>query len=116
VFRAVKGVAFAEIKDGLSNTILIGEKHVPWGSIGLAPWDCGMFDGHNPSCNTRPAGPLFPVAASDNDTGWTFGSWHPGICQFVFCDGSVQVLSNTIDPVLLGLLAQRDDGQPVSGY
>ena len=43
-------------------------------------------------------------------------SRHPGICQFVFCDGSVRLLYNSIDPVVFGLLAQRNDGQPVPGY
>jgi prepilin-type processing-associated H-X9-DG protein len=89
---------------------------VPRSSLGVAPWDCGIFDGHNPACNTRPGGPLFPLAASDYDTGWTFGSWHPGICQFVFCDGSVRSLSTSVSPVTLGLLAQRNDGLPVGGY
>ena len=31
-------------------------------------------------------------------------------------DGSVRLIVNSIDPVLLGLLAQRDDGQPIPDY
>jgi hypothetical protein len=114
-FRAVIGVRFSEITDGLSNTFLVGEKHVPQGSFGLPPWDCGLFDGHNPVCNTRAAGPGFPLASSLKDPGWKFGSYHPGICQFIFCDGSVRILRNGTDVVTLGLLAQRNDGQPITG-
>jgi prepilin-type processing-associated H-X9-DG protein len=115
-FEAIQGVRFAQITDGLSSTILVGEKHVPPYAIGIPPLDCGMYDGHNPMCNTRGGGPLYPVASSQMDNGWKFGSAHPGLCQFVFCDGSVHALSNTIDPAILGLLAQRDDGQPIPGY
>jgi prepilin-type processing-associated H-X9-DG protein len=115
-FRAVSGVRFAEITDGLSNTLMVGEKHVPRGLDGMHPWDCGIYDGHNPVCNTRAAGPSFPLARDRDDMGWKFGSHHPGLCQFVFCDGSVRSLFNSIDPVTLGLLAQRNDNQPIPEY
>jgi prepilin-type processing-associated H-X9-DG protein len=116
-FEAVKGIPFGQITDGLSNTLLVGEKHVPPFAIGVFPLDCGLYDGHNPTCNTRGAGPLHPLAvATEVDDGWKFGSAHPGLCQFVFCDGSVRALVNTIDPGTLGLLAQRNDGQPIPEY
>jgi prepilin-type processing-associated H-X9-DG protein len=44
-----------------------------------------------------------------------FGSWHPGACLFVFCDGSVRPVSNSVDDTTLGRLAERADGQPVTG-
>ena len=81
--------------------------------MGLWPLDCAVYDGHNPICNTRGGGPSLPLANSDVDPGWKFGSAHPGICQFVMCDGSVRCLANTIDPGTLGLLAQRDDNLPI---
>jgi prepilin-type N-terminal cleavage/methylation domain-containing protein/prepilin-type processing-associated H-X9-DG protein len=115
-FRAFKGVRFDEITDGLSNTLLVGEKHVPRGLETIFPWDCGLYDGHNPVCNTHAAGPVFPIAIRGNDDGLKFGSRHPHLCQFVFCDGSVQALSTSIDPVTLGLLAQRDDGRVIPDY
>jgi hypothetical protein len=115
-FQAVQGIRFAEILDGQSNTLLIGEKHVPPAMIGTPPWDCGIYDGRNPVCNTRAAGPLFPIAASDDDLGWKFGSQHPALCQFVFADGSVHALYSSIDPVVLGLLAQRNDQQLIPSY
>ena len=45
-----------------------------------------------------------------------FGSWHSGVCNFAFCDGSVKAISNTIDEVTLGLLACRNDGQVIPNY
>jgi prepilin-type processing-associated H-X9-DG protein len=110
-FQAVTGVRLAEITDGLSNTLLVGEKHVPSGQDGLPPWDCGLWDGHNISCSSRAGGPGFALAVSADDGGWKFGSRHPGVCQFVYCDGSVRVLSKTTTAMNLGLLAQRNDGQ-----
>ena len=115
-FQAGKGVRFPEIIDGLSNTLLVGDKHVPLASPGMNPYDCGIFDGQNPACNTRAAGPGFPLAASYNDPSWVFGSRHPGQCQFAFADGSVHLLHTSIDPIVLGLLAQRNDGQVIPDY
>jgi prepilin-type processing-associated H-X9-DG protein len=115
-FRAVTGVRFLEITDGLTHTLLVGEKHVPRGLELTHPWDCGLYDGHNPICNTRAAGPDFPLAVARDDPGWKFGSHHPGLVQFVFCDGSVRALINKINPDILGLLAQRNDGAPTPEY
>ena len=112
-FQFPNAVRFGEIVDGLSNTILVGEKHVPLKAIGLYPYDCSLWDGHTPSCNTRSGGPDFPLAYGLEDPNWRFGSNHPGLCQFAFCDGSVHIIHNSIDPVVLGLLCQRNDGQPV---
>jgi prepilin-type processing-associated H-X9-DG protein len=43
-----------------------------------------------------------------------FGSWHPGTCNFVLCDGSVVAISVQIDLETLHRLMNRDDGQMVS--
>jgi prepilin-type processing-associated H-X9-DG protein len=115
-FQAVRGIRFADISDGLSNTLLVGDKHVPMSAEAKEPYDCGIYDGHNPACNTRAAGPGFPLANSFTDLGWVFGSRHPGQCQFVFADGSVRLLNNWMDPAVLGLLAQRNDGQAIPDY
>jgi prepilin-type processing-associated H-X9-DG protein len=56
---------------------------------------------------------FYPIAQTVTDQRWLFGSCHPTICQFVFVDGHVHVLPSSLDPVILGLLCQRDDGQPI---
>jgi hypothetical protein len=43
-----------------------------------------------------------------------FGSWHPGVCQFVMGDGAVRVIRNEIDLTTLGYLAHRFDGNAIN--
>jgi prepilin-type N-terminal cleavage/methylation domain-containing protein len=111
-----KGIRRVEITDGLSNTILIGEKHVQLGKFGLANNDCCIYDGAFYLCSARSGGLLFPLATSLNDASWKFGSYHPNVVQFVFGDGSVRTLSSTIDHATLELLCNRSDGQPIPPY
>src|SRR5262249_43227479 len=107
---------FRDIVDGLSNTFMVGEKHVPIEFLDRFPFDCSLYDGHQPWCSTRGAGALMPLANSKFTTYGSFGSYHPGICQFVFCDGSVRSVRNSTSEVILGLLAQRNDGQVIPDY
>jgi hypothetical protein len=112
VFTQTKGVTVAEISDGLSNTLLFGEKHVPLGNSLTYPYDCNLYDGHNIICSTRNAGPGYPIAQGPTDTRVVFGGPHVGICMFTFADGSVHPVRTSIDEYSLGLLAHRADGQP----
>ena len=107
---AIRGLPLLAFKDGLSNTLLIGEKHIPASRLGEAPFDCSLWDGHIPTCNVRAAGVDYPLAFDRAEVMWSFGSPHPSVCQFVFCDGSVHPLDKRIDPITLGLLANRHDG------
>jgi prepilin-type processing-associated H-X9-DG protein len=43
-----------------------------------------------------------------------FGSFHPGTCQFVFCDGAVKQIRTSIALGTLRRLAVRKDGEPVT--
>ena len=66
--------------------------------------------------HTRAGGPDFPLAVTNREEAYMFGSSHPGLCQFVFCDGSVRSLNTLTRPVTLGLLANRHDGQVIPDY
>jgi prepilin-type N-terminal cleavage/methylation domain-containing protein/prepilin-type processing-associated H-X9-DG protein len=128
-----RGVALKEIKDGTSNTLLVGDKHVQWGQFGqggvLDPWnppatlppgpvapnDCSIYNGAN-YCAIRSAGVGFPLAQSVDDPAWKFGSYHSAGCQFVFADGSVRCLLASIDPKILELLSNRADGQVIPPF
>jgi competence protein ComGC len=121
-FEYPRGVRFADIIDGLSNTLMVGEKHVPLGSFGRGWLDCSIYNGDYPTCACRAAGwwprfPLvFPLARSLRDRAPLFGSYHPGIVQFVLCDGHVRALPVHIDLETLSRLSHRYDGGVVDDF
>jgi len=115
-FQFGTGLAFATFTDGLSNTLLIGEKHVPQGMQGVGWWDCSIYNGDYFQCSTRPAGRLFPLTTDPKDLGWKFGSRHTHVVQFCFADGHVQALPESINPYPLELLDRRSDGQAIPDY
>ena len=135
----------AMMTDGTSNQILIGEKHIPTGSLGICSTEpntsdyysdcgyqsigqnrgfpagrsfCSYFTGDENSISS--AYPLCrPIdhqgaLANRPHTVYGFGSWHPGLCQFVFGDGSIHALtvSTPVNPILFRL-SVVDDGRSV---
>jgi len=112
-------VTLAKITDGLSNTIFYGEKHIP--QVGNNPANVGFGKGADSSvfngdfaASFRKLGVGAPLARGDVDPSvLLFGSSHPGICQFVFGDGSVRSLAVEADELVLGFLANREDGQVI---
>jgi prepilin-type processing-associated H-X9-DG protein len=115
-FQSGKGLTWAAFTDGLSNTLLVGEKHVPLGKFGVGWWDCSIYNGDYSQCSTRAGSRLFPLTTDPRDPGWKFGSLHTHVVQFCFADGHVQALSEAIDPYTLELLNQRNDGQVIPPY
>jgi len=117
------------MEDGLSKQLMVGEKHVPIGRMNTREGgDCSIYNPDHLAMVGRFAGenhPLqYPTARGDEgNTGssacmdgvceQSFGSWHPGVCQFVLGDGSVHAFSVAIDPVVLGYLANRKDGNAI---
>ncbi|MCI0459998.1 MAG: DUF1559 domain-containing protein [Gemmataceae bacterium] len=100
-------VTFQTVTDGLSNTIFIGEKHIRPGRFGRSP-DLAIYNGDRENAITKKAGVGAALAREPNASGSAiFGSWHPGVCQFVMGDGSVRALAVSIDLSALGWLAQR---------
>jgi prepilin-type N-terminal cleavage/methylation domain-containing protein len=115
-FRLGTGFRFADFTDGLSNTLLIGEKHVAKGREGYGWTDCSTYNGNYGSCSSRAASQAFPLTTNPNDTGWKFGSMHTSVVQFCFADGSVHALPVSINPITLQLLGTRNDGMVIPPY
>ena len=114
------------ISDGTSSTFLIGEKHVPRSGLGRAlAGDGPAFDGSWTSFCGRVAGLEDPLAQGPDDVTLStsgdafrarkFGSYHSGICQFAFCDGSVRAVRNSLDTTNLRALSGRSDDQVITG-
>lgn len=109
------------ITDGTSHTLMFGEKHIRPKSLRGKNEDRSIFGGVDNAvrraAGIAPNSSLRPLSAPDNQDGdhanQTFGGPHTGICQFVFCDGTVRAVPLTIDLATLTNLAGRNDGQPV---
>ena len=112
----LRGIRIAWVTDGTSNTLLIGEKHVARADIGninsahIA--DGVIWSGGEQGAFVRRAGPSNPLAFDPATTyNNQFGSWHPGIVQFVLGDATVRGLKNGMAGSVLGLLGHIKDGQ-----
>jgi hypothetical protein len=110
------GVRLAAITDGLSNTILAGEKHVPRNAFGVGVLDSSTYNGDYPLCFTRTAGMGVGIAQTPDEVSWKWGSAHPFLCQFVFCDGSVHAIKKGISADALGSLCTRNGEEPTPDY
>jgi prepilin-type processing-associated H-X9-DG protein len=109
-------VHFNDIGDGLSNTIMVGEKNVPLLGFGHGGLDSSEYNGDMLISSTRGGGPKIGLAQSLTDPKWKFGSYHKGVCQFAFCDGSVRPVQSGIPPDILCLLLAINDGQVIPPY
>jgi prepilin-type N-terminal cleavage/methylation domain-containing protein len=113
--------SLSSLTDGTSNTILVGEKHVRRGTFGQAAGDFAAYNGGRdvPRNIARCGGPGFAIAKdpfSNVEPERVFGSYHPGICQFVMADGSQRSITVDLAPEILRLLVVRNDGQPVPDF
>jgi prepilin-type N-terminal cleavage/methylation domain-containing protein/prepilin-type processing-associated H-X9-DG protein len=121
--RATKGFRAANISDGLSNTLFVGERT---GRLSYSTWIGGPTGAQNPFlmapgnfgaevtlllCHAGQTGPNMPGVFDADST----SSPHQNGVQFVFGDGSVHFISNGIAiPIWMGL-ATRAGREPVAG-
>jgi hypothetical protein len=110
-------ISIEKIRDGSSNTLLIGEAHKPVDALKLPPTDGPIYSGYEFPSIARVGGPGAPIIRNRYDNSPTsffqWGSWHAGVCHFALADGSTQILANFIDPETLRRLSCRGDGQTV---
>ena len=141
VLIAERCVAISEITDGTSNTIIVGEQS-DWLSpivsttapnsqcdTGDCRSDCGhgfMMGTAAPSVSDyrqfNMTAVLYPVnyktatatgIAGNCGSNTPIQSVHPGGANVLFADGSVQILSESLDIAVLRNLATRNDGKVI---
>jgi hypothetical protein len=124
---------FTFITDGLSNQLLIGEKHVRADKIGVCieagaeSWDCPYLEGTSMGA-TYVGRDIYSyldigiIARGSGDyqeywsptTNYKFGGNHAGICNFLVGDGAVRAVSASTSRDILHWLGHASDGNPVS--
>jgi prepilin-type N-terminal cleavage/methylation domain-containing protein/prepilin-type processing-associated H-X9-DG protein len=108
----------ANIRDGTSNTLLLGEKRLNLAFLGqrqndddtgyAAGWDNDIIR----RTSIRPKEDFFGPAGVDG--GLRFGSSHPGRFNVALADGSVRSISYSIDKLTFRFLGNMADGQTFS--
>jgi prepilin-type N-terminal cleavage/methylation domain-containing protein/prepilin-type processing-associated H-X9-DG protein len=103
------GVTIAQVRDGLSNTIAVGDR---W--VGPTDPDFVILTGDNPWSVQRGAERGFPTGP-DDPSQEKFGHPNGGSAAFAFLDGHVSWISYTVALDVLKALCAVADGTPISG-
>ena len=128
--RSTWAARFAEITDGTSNVIGMGEirgwcsgfQYTNGWALPEGLWFATTAPINMPTCPGENGVPRNPGAggsgcqATQNAWNATMGfkSLHPGGAMFVLCDGSVRFLPQNIDHTTYQMLGDRQDGNAVS--
>ena len=118
VMRYMTPTRMADITDGASNTLLVGDKRLNLTPLGQPQKDDDTgyttgFDFDVVRYTNRPPAPDY--RAPSGDGGGLFGSSHLGRFNVVFADGSVHSLTYSIDPTVFSYLGNESDGQAING-
>ena len=124
----------SDIRDGTRKTVIIGEKHITKNYLGKC---CGANNGNGSGGGGRDGwiywnrgnGPggygEYWIAGSvdlglardslegedaNNLNGPQLGSWHPGVCNFLFADGAVRPLAVSVAAGVISSLGYVADG------
>jgi prepilin-type N-terminal cleavage/methylation domain-containing protein/prepilin-type processing-associated H-X9-DG protein len=107
-------IALTNITDGTSNTFMVGEQvpsmnqHCDWPFFNHAQATCGIGPNAVSTSGT-------PYASSDWPDVFGFRSKHPGgIINFLYADGAVRIINDTIDLNLYRALATIAGGEGVN--
>lgn len=120
---------FHDFKDGLSVSILVGERIAP-GRNAKNPGGDAIWIGARDENTAQGQALVIGDCAPDDPPNWKlaseqaiaggnltgFSSEHTGGTQFLIADGSARFVSERIDPKIYGRLATIDDGAAVGDF
>jgi prepilin-type N-terminal cleavage/methylation domain-containing protein len=134
VFYACSDTRFADVTDGLSNTVFIGESQTDPAFVkdgqGMDFWYIGSPQADPCRCDGGTGGTEFSEAmgsmlmqpnlrlrnpaASGRLMELAFGSWHPGgVSMFALGDNSVRTLADSIDITVYQALGSKSGGEVI---
>lgn len=106
IFRNRSETKFAEITDGLSNTLMFGEAHGGWinpnTKISISWMGAYPRGNHNMANHRNP---------NNQGSLWSFGSFHGPIINFALADGSVRNIQSNINTYLFQCLTSMGRGE-----
>jgi hypothetical protein len=128
---------FSAWQDGLTNQLILGEKHVPATELknegGVTSTTGSKWDGSYLFISQNSPNHVFRIVHAQNDGSATdtfglvqkkeetggyaefgFGSNHSGVVNFCIGDGSVRSIPLTVSPTILAYLADINDGHNAS--
>jgi prepilin-type N-terminal cleavage/methylation domain-containing protein/prepilin-type processing-associated H-X9-DG protein len=119
--RGARGFRVADIRDGLSNTFFVGERSTtmswstwvgfPTGALDPSVRAPGNYSGGSAFVLGH-CGPHLPNDSIVTDAD-AMSSGHTGGVQFLFGDGSVHMISNSISQAVYDALATRAGGEAI---
>lgn len=114
------GIKVSEITDGLSNTLLAGERRMNTARFGVSSDDNESYvtSGWNGDCEGYRKAFDVPQPDFHNPSGepdpfalHAFGSSHPGLFNVVFCDGNVRPVRYTVSLAVWQRVCVRNDNE-----
>jgi len=108
-WRYGSNVSIPMVTDGTSNTFMAGEQ-----IMGITRWNAWAHANQSVGTTAMPLNyKLNPPNVDDWVYQYTFRSQHPGGANFLFCDGSVKFIKQTINFATYQQVSTRDLGEIV---
>jgi prepilin-type N-terminal cleavage/methylation domain-containing protein len=101
-------LTMADFRDGLSNTLIVGERH---SKLGSSTWT-GVVEGANEAM-ARIVGSADHTPNDPHHHFDDFTSHHPSGVHFLVGDGSVRRINNSIDLGIYQALVTREGNEPI---